>query len=298
MKTMYCLIQRNAKVFFKDKGAFFSSLITPIILLVLYVTFLGNVYRDSLLSALPEGITLPEKLVGGFVGGQLLSSLLAVSCVTVAFCANMLMVSDKVTGAIRDITMAPVKPATLAISYYLATLLVTLIVGFAAMGAGMLYLAKAGWYLSWADVGRMALDVMLLVMFGTAFSSVTNVFLSSQGQISAVGTIVSSGYGFLCGAYMPIASFAPGLQHVLSFLPGTYATALIRSHTMAGVFREMEGLGLPQELVEGIQSSVDCSASFLDHPVGEGGMYAILCGSIVVLLGAYVLFHFLRRRKR
>ncbi len=33
------LIRRDCKLFFKDKGLFFSSLISPLILLVLYATF-------------------------------------------------------------------------------------------------------------------------------------------------------------------------------------------------------------------------------------------------------------------
>ena len=41
------LIKRNIKLFFKDKGMFFTSLITPLILLVLYATFLADVYRDK-----------------------------------------------------------------------------------------------------------------------------------------------------------------------------------------------------------------------------------------------------------
>ena len=39
MKIILALVRRNTKVFFKDKVMFFSSLITPIILLVLYGTF-------------------------------------------------------------------------------------------------------------------------------------------------------------------------------------------------------------------------------------------------------------------
>ena len=78
---------------------FITSLITPIILLVLYATFLAKVYRDSFASAMPEGFSVPEALINGTVGGQLISSLLAVSCVTVAFCTNLLMVQDKATGA-------------------------------------------------------------------------------------------------------------------------------------------------------------------------------------------------------
>ena len=41
------LIKRNVKLFFKDKGMFLTSLITPLILLVLYVAFLGNAYRTT-----------------------------------------------------------------------------------------------------------------------------------------------------------------------------------------------------------------------------------------------------------
>lgn len=95
MSMAFILIKRNIRLFFKDKGMFFTSLITPAILLVLYVTFLGNVYRDSFTSNLPNSLKLSESIIEGLVGGQLISSILAVSCVTVAFCSNFLMVQDK-----------------------------------------------------------------------------------------------------------------------------------------------------------------------------------------------------------
>lgn len=113
MKTLLILTKRNSKLFFKDKGMFFSSLITPAILLVLYVTFLSNVYRDSFLSALPEGFSLSDSIIDGVVGGQLASSLLAVCCVTIAFCSNLLMIQDKVTGSVRDLTVTPLSAACL-----------------------------------------------------------------------------------------------------------------------------------------------------------------------------------------
>ena len=84
---------------------FFSSLITPLILLVLYTTFLKNVFEDSFRGALDAaGAAVSDSIIGGCVGGQLVSSLLAVSCVTVAFCSNLLMVQDKISGARRDLT--------------------------------------------------------------------------------------------------------------------------------------------------------------------------------------------------
>ena len=79
MTGLWTLIKRNTKLYFKDKGMFFSSMITPVILLVLYVTFLKKVYDDSFRSALAAaGASVPEGVLNGCVGGQLASSLLAV----------------------------------------------------------------------------------------------------------------------------------------------------------------------------------------------------------------------------
>ncbi|MGM9650642.1 MAG: ABC transporter permease [Faecousia sp.] len=297
MTGLGALVKRNCKLFFKDKGMFFTSLITPAILLVLYVTFLGNVYRDSFQSAIPASFPVADKLISATVGGELFSSLLAVCCVTVAFCSNMLMVVDKVTGARADLTMSPVKPRTLSIGYYISTVLSTLLVCFTATGVCFLYLAKVGWYLSAADVALILLDVVLLVLFGTALSSIINLFLSSQGQISAVGTVVSAGYGFICGAYMPISQFGTGLQKALSFLPGTYGTSLLRNHALRGVFAEMADSGFPEAVVEGIKDSVDCNIYFFGTQVSQGVMYLILAGSVVVLVGIYVLLSALRAKK-
>lgn len=299
MTGLGALIRRNTKLYFKDKGMFFTSLITPVILLVLYGTFLSNVYTDLFRSALEAaGATVSDQLIGGCVGGELVSSLLAVSCVTVAFCSNLLMVQDKITGARRDLTIAPVKSGTLALSYYLSTLLSTLLICFAATGICLGYLAYAGWYLTVWDVAALFLDVMLLVLFGTALSSCVNFLLSTQGQASAVGTIVSAGYGFVCGAYMPISQFSEGLQKAISFLPGTYGTSLLRNHALRGVFAEMDAQGFPNEVVEAIRDSVDCNLYFFGSKVNLPAMYFALIAAILVTAGLYVMINILRERKK
>ena len=291
------LIRRNCRLFFRDKGMFFSSLITPIILLVLYVTFLGNVYRDSFTGALPEGFVIEDALLNATVGGQLISSLLAVCCVTVAFCSNLLMVQDRVSGARRDLAVSPVRPSTIAVAYFCASAMVTLIINFAALALCLLYLVKTGWYLVFADVLEIALDVFLLTLFGVALSSCVNFPLRTQGQGSAVGTIVSAGYGFLCGAYMPISNFSSGLQKVLSFLPGTYGTSLLRNHALAGAYREMARVGFPAEVIEAIRDSIDCNLYFFGRSVSIGGMYAVLVGATLLLVGLYVLLNAVRRER-
>lgn len=289
------LIKRNIKLFFNDKGMFFTALITPAILLAIYTTFLGKIYRDNFISSLPTTLKLPDNIIDGLVGGQLISSILAVSCVTVAFCSNFLMVQDKVNGTIKDLRISPVKSTTLSISYYIATLISTLIICFTATGICLIYLASAGWYMSLTDVFLLLLDIIILVLFGTALSSIINLFLSTQGQISAVGTIISSGYGFICGAYMPISSFEEGLQKVISFLPGTYGTSLVRNHTMQGALSEMQTLGIPPEVIDKIKDAVDCNLYFLGNQVNISTMYVILFITIAVLIIVYIILNTIKK---
>ena len=298
MMKFLMLLKRDVKLFFKDKGMFFTSLITPLILLVLYATFLADVYRDSFASAMPAGLSIPDDLIDATVGGQLLSSLLAVSCVTVAFCSNLLMVQDKVNGTRNDLTVSPVKRSTVALAYFFGTEFATLIVNYVALGIGFIYLGKMGWYLSGKDVLSIILDVFLLTLFGTLLSSCVNVWLSTSGQASAVGTIISAGYGFICGAYMPISNFSEGLQKALSFLPGTYGTSLIRNHCLRGVHEEMGSQGFPADVVDLIKDSIDCNLYFFDNKVETETMYIIMVCAILVLLAVYILINVLRSDKR
>ncbi len=289
MKPVFTLIGRNIKLFFKDKGTLFMSLITPIILLLLFVVFLAGVYEDNFASAIPEGFAVPDKVINGMVGGQLFSSLLAVICVTVTFSANMIMVQDKVTGATMDFSVTPIGKWKIAFAYYIATLVNTVIICFIAICGGLIYLACVGWYMSAGDVFLLILDVFLMTMFGTALSSLLNVFVKTQGQMAAVGVIVTAGYGFICGAYMPLSNMGSGLLKFVSLLPGTYGTSLFRNHALRGVLDELKSLGTPSEVIEGIRNSVDCNIYFFGHAVSETAMYLVVVISMLIILGLYVL---------
>ena len=297
MTQFSALFKRNTKLFFKDKGLFFTSLITPLILLVLYSVFLGKVYKDSFLMAVPEGLVIEDSLMNGLVGGQLLSSLLAVCCVTVAFCSNLLMVQDKSSGAYKDLTVSPVKSGTLSLAYYLSCAFSTFVVCFVALVAGLFYLYVTGWYMTLSHILVLVGDVIIMVLFGTSLSSLVICKLTTQGQASAVGSVVSSVYGFICGAYMPISSFPEGLQKVLGFLPGTYGTSLLRNHCLDGVFEEMQRQSLPGELITGFKDVVDCNLYVFDTRVEVSTMYAVLVGVTALLVLGYILLCRFQKKK-
>ena len=147
MRTVFALIKRNRQLFFRDKGMLISSLITPIILIVLYATFLQNVYKDSLQSALPGVMNVSEKLVNGTVAGQLAAALLAVSCVTVTFCVNLTMIQDKASGSRKDFDVSPVHRPTLYIGYFFSTVLNSLMVNFLAVVMCLIYVKHGSFWM-------------------------------------------------------------------------------------------------------------------------------------------------------
>lgn len=288
MRTIWALIRRNQKLFFKDKGMFISSMITPIILIVLYATFLFNVYKDSFVSSIPDFIHISKSLINGTVAAQLCAALLAVSCVTVTFCVNLTMVQDKANGVRKDFDISPISKSTLYLGYLGSTILTSILVNFVTLAMCLLYIYKMGWYLSGMDVLYLLFDMILIVVFGALLSSVLCFPLKTQGQMSAVGTIVSAGYGFLCGAYMPISNFSKGLQNFLSYLPSTYGTSLLKNHMLRGIFVEMKENGFPKEVVNKIKYALDCNPTFQGAVISTNTMIYILLISIVISFVLYL----------
>lgn len=288
MKKIINLTIRNMKVYFSDKGMFLTSLITPAILLVLYSTFLANVYRDAFISSIPDGIEISSKLLNGLVSGQLVGSLLSVSCITVAFCSNMLMVQDRVNENIKDLIITPTDGKTFAVSYFLASFISTLIVNLFALGLCLIYIASNGWFMNIVDILLIVLNVVVLTLFGCILSSLVNSFLSTQGQISAVGSIVSSMYGFIAGAYMPMSQFGTGLRNALLFLPTTYGTALMKNSVMASTFRELEKI-IPSDAINSLKESIDIRLIFNNNTVSISTMYLIVIITIVAIFVIYIL---------
>ena len=277
-------------MYFKDKGMFLTSLITPLILLVLYSTFLKNIFDQTFADAFANaGMQVSDQLINGCSGGQMVSSLLSVSCVTVVFCCNLLMVQDRANGTDRDLKISPVSSGTIALSYFLAAFISSWLICLCAELFCLIYLYYTGWYMSIMDIVLVTADVTLLVLFGTALSSLCSAPLKTQGQASALGTIISAGYGFICGAYMPISQFSQGIRDAVTLLPGTYGTSLIRNRIMHGVFLEMENMHVPEAMINGLKDSIDVNLYFNGTAVSTSSMVMIVSISIIVLLLAYMV---------
>lgn len=298
IKQTAAFTARNIKLFFKDKGAFIGAMIAPLILFVLYILFLHSVLKESFAANLPEGFTLSEKLINGYIAAYEVSSVLATSCITVAFVANMNMVSDRITGARTDLTVAPVKTRVLVLGYYFATAAVTLIVCFTAAAIGFIYIAAMGWSITVADGFMIILDTVLGVLFGTALSSIVCFFLKSNGAISAVSTAVSAVYGFISGAYYPIAQFSSGMANTVMCFPWTYCTGLLRTHFMSGYGPSFVAAGVPSDVTDGLLKGLDAQMYFFGNAVPTWAMYVVVICSVLVLVGIFVALNVFRRKHK
>ncbi|MBQ8885016.1 MAG: ABC transporter permease [Clostridia bacterium] len=281
------LVARHVKLYFKDKQTFFMSLITPLILVALFATFLRSVYVDSLQMILGE-IAAPKRLVNGFVAGWLISSILGTSAVTLAFCSQTIMVSDKVEKRVEDFLITPVKRSVLSLSYFIATVFSTLLVCLACLVLGLLYIAFSGWYLSVTDVLLALATLVLCTLFGALLAVIVETFLKSAGAASAVATLVSSLYGFVCGAYMPISQFSSSIQTFVGFVPGTYGTVLFRRCFLDGAIGELATY-LPAEALKGVKDGFDYHFYFNGNLVPAPVCFLILGLTAIILAAVFLL---------
>ena len=298
-KKLISLVKRNTKCYFKDKVTFFMSLITPLILLVLFVTFLRNVYIESFKTALSENnLEINNRIIEGIAGAWLMSSILSVSSVTVAFCSNVIMIEDKINSAVNDFNVSPVNKTTVSIAYFVSNFFVTFIVLMCVMVIGHIYIAAVGWYIEVGDVFMIIVDCICGILFGTLLAGVVESFVTTQGGLSAVATLVSSMYGFICGAYMPISSFSKGLQNFLCMLPGTYSVGILRNHYMAGYVSALSEAGVPSEALNSVKDRFDANLYVFGNNVPLGAMYGILLGACAVLLAVYIAIVFVKNKRR
>lgn len=290
LKKFGALVSRNIRCYFKDKFLFFVSMITPMILLVLFVTFLRGVYIDSFRGILAQfQFEAEERILNGLAGSWLLSSVASVCAVTVAITSNAVMIQDKIDGTVNDFRISPVKGTTLSLSYFVSNFLVTLIVILVVMAVGFVYLAIVGWYISFVDVLAIFADTLCCVLFGTLLANVVESFVSTQGALSALSTLVSSMYGFICGAYMPLSQFAKGMRNALCVLPGTYSVGILRKHFMSGYIEKLGEQGLSADGQKLLLDSFDGNLYVGKTQMPLWSMYLILLGTCVLLLTAYVV---------
>lgn len=241
---IWSLVERNVKIFLKDKMGVFFSLLAPLIVLGLYVLFLGDVQMQSIESAFKD-IPIDNKLLKNFVDNWMLAGVISVACVTVSFSAQEIVVKDREKGVLADMLCAPVKRYLLSIGYYISNVIITLTICTIVLAIAFVYMAISGWTMSAGEVFMSFGLLVMSVLSSSAIISLICKIVKTSAQHSAIVGIISAAIGFFMGAYMPISIFPKAIQYVTLFIPATYSAGLFRELFMRGALEKIEEV-IPQ----------------------------------------------------
>ena len=236
------LTKRNMLVFFTDKGTLFFSMLTPMIILLLYILFLKN----SLLSSLQNAATglenlVAEKDIAQFVNGLLLTGIISSALITIPYNALEIIVRDREDRVDLDMLSTPVKRFEIILSYFCAAVISAFMQTMVVLAVGIGILSMSGdMYLTALDIVKLVGAVFLGTVSSTSVFMVVMMFFKSMGTCGAFMGILSAVSGFVIGAYMPLSQFNKGIQNVCNLVPATGITVLIRNYLTGGILRHMD----------------------------------------------------------
>lgn len=279
------LVERSLKIFLKDKASVFFSLLAPLIVLGLYLLFLGDIQMDGIKAAF-EGAPIDDKLLKSFVDSWMLAGVVSVACVTVSFSVQGITVQDREKGVLNDMLASPISRGIIDISYLISNFVVTLCICLIVLAVAFVYVAITGWALSFVDVVLLIALTIMSVLSASIISTLVGLAFRTSSQHSAFVGIISAVIGFVMGAFMPLSAFPKGVQYVTLFVPATYSAALYRNLFMRGALEKIDA-ALPGA-EDGLKGSFSMELDFFGKTIGADMQAVIFAAFIALTLAAWI----------
>ena len=242
MKPWLGLTKRNLQVYFKDIQSVLFSMLTPLIVFVLYLLFL----KGTFLSAIQSAMMGMEQMVGSksvdlFCNGLLLSGILGTACITVSYSTLSTIVRDRENKIDYDILATPIKRVEIIFSYFVSSALSAFLMNtvILAIGVGILSF-QGGLLLSATDLLSLLGITLLGSVSATALFMVVILFFKTTSSSSAFFGLLSAAVGFVIGAYIPLSQFSRPIQTVCNLFPGTGVTVLYRNALLSPLLAKMD----------------------------------------------------------
>lgn len=294
------LVNRNIKIFMKDKTMVFFSILAPVLVLLLYILFLGKMQitgvRAELYATYPDLVAgLDDAVVNRglkmIIDNWMIAGVVGISCITVSFSSCTSMVRDRAYGTINDVFAAPIPKWVVFLSYILSGFFITFFIVMSIFMVGLVYLACTGG-LSMSFVDFLAIfGTIILSILSASFCMVLIVsFIRSEGALTSFNSVFSALIGFLTGSYMPVGMLPQPVQIICGFVPGTYSSALLRQLFMEGPILKLSKLfnDMNKDAVNRLLSDYSIGMKFFGINVAPWAMVLVLIGSIVIF-GALIL---------
>lgn len=242
MKDFLGFTRRNLIIYFKDILAIFFSLLTSIIVFVLYLLFLKGTFVDAL-EATMNGL---ENFVSGgdidmLANGILLTGILGTAMITVPYTCLQTIVKDWESGVDSDICATPLKRWKIILSYFTASTLCSFIMTSLILTVGLVVIGSMGdLHLSIGSYIAAYGLMFLGSVSSTALFMLVMLFFKTSSTSTAFFGILSAAAGFVIGAYIPLSQFSDGVQGFCNLFPATHITSLIRNILLSGIIESID----------------------------------------------------------
>jgi multidrug/hemolysin transport system permease protein len=272
---MIQLTIRNLKIFFRDKSSVFFSLLSVLIIIGLYVLFLGDMLVKNMTEIVNARFLMDSWIMAGVLG---------ITSITTTMGAFGIMVDDKYRKISKDFFTAPVKKSTLAGGYILSTFVIGVIMCIISMILGEIYIvASGGEFLPFEAVLKSFGLILLSVISSSSMVFFAVSFFKSQNAFTTASTVIGTLIGFLTGIYIPVGSLPASVQFFVKIFPVAHSASLFRQ-----VFMEyplsVAFLGAPAERINSFKYDLGVVFKFGPHTVSP-------FESIVVLILTALLFY-------
>lgn len=234
MRGILGFIKRNVLLFFKDWQSILFSLLTSIIVLVLYLLFLKGTFVSAIQSAMEQypGLAsmVPQKDIDMFANLFLLSGILGSAMISVPFSCITVLVKDRANKVDYDILATPMKREQIIFAYFVSAVLTSTLLTDIILAVGLIGIRMQGnMYLNISQVVKAFSIVALGSISASAIFMIVVLFFKTVSACEAFFGILSAASGFVIGAYIPISQFSNEVQTVCNLFPASQITIMLRN---------------------------------------------------------------------
>ena len=240
MRGISGLIKRNLLLFFKDWQSILFSLLTSIIVLVLYLLFLKGTFVSAIQSAMEQysGLAsmVPQKDIDMFANLFLLSGILGSAMISVPFSCITVLVKDRANKVDYDILATPLKRGQIIFAYFVSAVLSSTLLTGIILTIGLVGIRMQGnIYMNASQVVKAFSIVALGSISASAIFMIIVLFFKTFSACEAFFGILSAASGFVIGAYIPISQFSNEVQTVCNLFPASQITIMLRNILLNGL---------------------------------------------------------------
>ena len=284
---MISFVSRNLKVFFRDKTAVFFSLLAVLIVLGLYIFFLGDVWIDSFPNI---------KGVKNLMNCWIIAGLIGVTSVTANMGAFGTMIEDKSKNKIKDFYVSPIKKSKIVGGYIISSFIVGSMMSVLTLIISQIYLAYSG-----VDVlnFKELIEVFLVILITSLSNSAMILFIvslfNSEKAFSTASTIVGTLIGFITGIYLPISMLPDSVQIIVKLFPTSHGISILRQIFMKKQM-DISFADIPTNYIDEFKESMGVIYYINDKLISNTTSIFILIVSTIIFFSLAVLV--LYRKKK